>query len=185
MGEDGVFVVGSKGAECVERVRAATGWGCRFRPKRELKRRAGRNQWGESEGDTRCSHRYCKGREEVGKKRRGWKWRLGDEGVGNGGGAVSRLEWEERVGKVGEGLTDAMRTSEGKKDVEAAIVLGGGREVEATRAMLDPGWSGLEEMEVNHKLAGGGGWGWKAKRKGTRCRPCKAERDGLGVQSRR
>jgi hypothetical protein len=84
--------------------------------------------------------------------------------MGNGGRAVSRLEREERVGIVGKRLTHAMRASEGKKDVVAAIVLGGGREVEATRAMLGPGWSGLGGIEGDHKLAGGvNGVGRKTK----------------------
>ena len=81
--------------------------------------------------------------------------------MGNGGRAVSRLEREERVGIVGKRLAHAMRASEGKKDIVAAIVLG---EVEATRAMLGPGWSGLGGIEGDHKLAGGvNGVGSKAK----------------------
>ena len=37
----------------------------------------------------------------VGRRQRGWKWRLGSGGVKNKGGILCRCEREERVGKVG------------------------------------------------------------------------------------
>jgi hypothetical protein len=65
---------------------------------------------------------------------------------------------------VGEGLTDAVGTSEGKENIEAAIVGGGGGEVEASGSMLGPRFPSLGGIEGNNKLAGGvNGVGGKAK----------------------
>ena len=45
---------------------------------------------------------------------------------------------EERVGKVCEGLTHTVRIRERKKDIEAAIVVRGGREIKSAGAMPGP-----------------------------------------------
>ena len=91
----------------------------------------------------------------MGRRQRGWEWRFGSGGVRNGGGAFGRCEREERVRKVGEGLTDAVGASQGKENVKAAIVIGGGREVEASGTVLGPRCPGLGGIEGNDKLAGG------------------------------
>ena len=91
----------------------------------------------------------------MGRRQRGWKWRFGSGGVGNGGGPFGRCEWEERVRKVGEGLTDAVGASKGKENVKTAIVIGGGREVEASGTVLGPRCPGLGGIKGNDKLAGG------------------------------
>ncbi len=53
-------------------------------------------------------------------------------------------------------MTDAVGAYKRKEDVIAAIVIGGGREVEASGAVLGPGCPGLGGIEGNDKLAGGG-----------------------------
>jgi hypothetical protein len=61
-------------------------------------------------------------------------------------------------------LTDAVGASQGKEDVVAAIVIGGGREVETSGAVLGPRCPGLGGIEGNDQLAGGvNGVGGKAK----------------------
>ena len=52
-------------------------------------------------------------------------------------------------------MTDAVGASKGKENVIAAIVSGGGREVEASGTVLGPRCHGLGGIEGNDKLAGG------------------------------
>jgi hypothetical protein len=53
-------------------------------------------------------------------------------GVGNRGEEGGVIKREKRIREIIDGLGDAMRGGEGDEDAEAAIVLGGGGEVEAT-----------------------------------------------------
>ena len=52
-------------------------------------------------------------------------------------------------------MTDAVGASKGKENVKTAIVIGGGREVEASGTVLGPRCPGLGGIEGNDKLAGG------------------------------
>jgi len=70
-------------------------------------------------------------------------------------------------------LTDAVGASEGKENIETAIVIGRGREVEASGTVLGPRGAGLRGIKGNDKLAGGvNRVGGKAKGGTMQAMPC-------------
>lgn len=70
-------------------------------------------------------------------------------------------------------MTDAVGASEGKENIETAIVIGRGREVEASGTVLGPRGAGLRGIKGNDKLAGGmNRVGGKAKGGTMQAMPC-------------
>ena len=62
---------------------------------------------------------------------------------------------EEGIGKVGEGLADTRETSGREEDIKAAIIVGGGGEIETASAMLGPRLAGEGRVKGDDKLARG------------------------------
>jgi hypothetical protein len=76
-----------------------------------------------------------------------------------------------RTGREGResglGFDRCGRSNQRKENIKAAIVVGGGREVESSDAMLGPRFLGLGGIEGNNKLAGGCEWGGRKAKWGT------------------
>jgi hypothetical protein len=66
-----------------------------------------------------------------------YKWEVGS-GIGNRGEEGRVLEGKKRIREMIDGLGDAIRGGKGDEDVETAIVLGGGGELEAAGAVSRP-----------------------------------------------
>ena len=76
-------------------------------------------------------------------------------GVGDRREKSGVFEGEEGIRKVGEGLTDTRETGGREEDIEAAIVVGGGGEIESASAMLGPRLAGEGRFKGDDKLARG------------------------------
>ena len=75
-------------------------------------------------------------------------------GVGDRREKSGVFEGEEGIREVGEGLADTRETSGGEENVEAAIVVSGGGEIEPPSAVAGPGRAGEGRVESDDKLAG-------------------------------
>ena len=76
-------------------------------------------------------------------------------GVGDRREKSGVFEGEDGIRIVREGLANARETSGREEDIEAAIVVGGGGEIEAASAMLGPRLAGEGRIKGNDKLARG------------------------------
>ena len=65
------------------------------------------------------------------------------------------FEGEEGIGEMREGLADARETSGGKENVEAAVMVRGGAEIEPASAMLGPRLASEGRVKGDDKLARG------------------------------
>jgi hypothetical protein len=75
-------------------------------------------------------------------------------GVGDRRKKSGVFEGEEEIRKVGEGLAETRETSGREEDVKAAIVVGGGGEIEPASAVSDPGLAGERRVKGDYKLTG-------------------------------
>ncbi len=94
------------------------------------------------------------------------KWEVGG-GVGNRGEEGRVFDSKERTREMIDGLADAIRDGEGGEDVEAAIVLGGGGEVEATGAVSRPRFPMCRVSENRGRRRAGRESGWDGRRNQT------------------
>jgi hypothetical protein len=81
------------------------------------------------------------------------EWKVGG-GVGDGGKEGRVLEGKKRIREMIDGLGDAIRVGKGDENVETAIVLGGGVEVEATGAVSRPQFPVCRRIVGDDELAG-------------------------------